>query len=156
MKQLFQSLMAPTGKWRMGAPLINRMTIALVLFPHGAQLMTGWFGGPGFSTAMTTFTDVLGLPWLIAFLTILVQFLGPLLLIAGIATRIVALIIAGMFVGMIFFGHLEHGFFMNWFGQQKGEGFEFHLLMIGLSLTLVVSGAGKWSVDERNSKKVKG
>lgn len=152
MKQFIQFLMSDQRNQFTGASLVNRVTIALVLFPHGAQLMTGWFNGPGFSAAMTTFTDVLGLPWIVAFLTLFLQFFGPLLLLLGVATRFTALSIALMFFGMIFFGHLENGFFMNWFGMQKGEGCEFHLLMIGLCLALVLSGPGKWSIDGRKRK----
>ena len=37
---------------------------------------------------------------------------------------------------------------MNWFGKQQGEGNEYHLLVVGLSLALLVTGAGKWSVDK--------
>jgi len=43
--------------------------------------------------------------------------------------------------------HVQNGFFMNWFGNQSGEGFEYHLLVVGMSLALVISGGGKWSLD---------
>lgn len=154
MKQIIQNQLISKDGGTTVSSLLNRLTIASVLFPHGAQLMIGWFGGPGFSSAMTTFTDLMELPWLVAFLTIVLQFFGPLLLLFGFATRLIAVGIAGMFFGMIFFGHLENGFFMNWFGNQKGEGFEFHLLMIGLCLVLAFNGAGKWSLDGYFSKKI--
>jgi putative oxidoreductase len=52
-----------------------------------------------------------------------------------------------LFLGMIFTVHLQFGFFMNWFGNMKGEGFEYHLLVIGILLPLIISGAGKASLD---------
>jgi putative oxidoreductase len=50
-------------------------------------------------------------------------------------------------MGAIFMVHLPYGFFMNWFGKQAGEGFEYHLLVIGMSIALMIAGAGRWSVD---------
>ena len=43
--------------------------------------------------------------------------------------------------------HAAFGFFMNWSGQQKGEGFEYHLLALALALPIIVKGAGAFSVD---------
>ena len=51
-------------------------------------------------------------------------------------------------VGAVLMVHLPHGFFMNWFGQQAGEGYEYHLLVIGMCLALIVTGAGRWSLDK--------
>ncbi|HEY0668105.1 MAG TPA: DoxX family protein [Sphingobacteriaceae bacterium] len=127
--------------------LINRLTIGLILFPHGAQKLPGWFGGPGFTGEMSFFTETLHLPWLIAFLVIIIEFFGSVSLIVGFASRIWAVLMIVLFIGIILFGHIEHGFFMNWFGDQKGEGYEYHLLIIGLSLAVLVNGSGKLSVD---------
>ncbi len=141
MKQLiFQTRPDFTG-------LLLRLTAAIVLFPHGAQKMLGWFGGYGFSGTMAFFTDTLHLPWLIGFLVIVIEFVGPLFLLAGVATRLWAAFTAILMVGIIVTSHLDNGFFMNWFGNQKGEGYEFHLLMIGICLALVVNGGGRYSVD---------
>lgn len=127
--------------------LINRLTIGLILFPHGAQKLPGWFGGPGFTGEMSFFTETLHLPWLIAFLVIIIEFFGSVSLIVGFASRIWAVLMIVLFIGIILFGHIEYGFFMNWFGDQKGEGYEYHLLIIGLSLAVLVNGSGKLSVD---------
>ncbi len=141
MKQLiFQTRPDFTG-------LLLRLTAAIVLFPHGAQKMLGWFGGYGFSGTMTFFTDTVHLPWLIGFLVIVIEFVGPLFLLAGAATRLWAAFTAILMVGIVITSHLDNGFFMNWFGNQKGEGYEFHLLMIGICLALVVNGGGRYSVD---------
>ena len=97
---------------------------------------------------MGFFTQQMGLPWFIAFLVIMGEFLGPLALAAGFMTRFTAASLGVIMLGAIATVHWPHGFFMNWFGQQAGEGFEYHLLVIGMGLSLLVTGAGKWSVDQ--------
>lgn len=129
--------------------LIIRLTIGLILFPHGAQKMLGMFGGYGFSGTIGFFTDTMHLPWIIGFLVIIIEFVGALSLIAGFASRIWAALTIILFIGIIFTSHLDNGFFMNWFGNQKGEGYEFHLLVIGLSLATLINGSGKFSADEK-------
>lgn len=95
---------------------------------------------------MGFFTGTLHLPWLIGFLVILIEFVGSLSLIAGFAARIWSTLIIILFTGIILTSHIDNGFFMNWFGNQKGEGYEFHLLVIGLALAIVVKGSGKYSM----------
>jgi putative oxidoreductase len=143
MKQLLKFSQTDNHK----AGLIYRLTLGIVLLPHGCQLMLGWFGGYGFSGSMNYLTTAAGLPWLIAFLVIFLQFFGSLLILAGFGSRLIAPAIVIMFVGMIVTSHLDNGFFMNWAGNQNGEGFEFHLLVIGLALALFINGSGKYSVD---------
>jgi len=128
--------------------LITRLTIGLILFPHGAQKMLGFFGGYGFRGTMRFFTDNLRLPWIIGFFVIIIEFFGSLSLIAGFGTRIWALLITMLMLGIMITSHLNNGFFMNWFGNQKGEGYEYHILFIGLSLTSLINGSGKYSVDK--------
>ncbi len=127
--------------------LVLRISIMLVMFPHGCQSMLGAFGGGGFSNTMQYFTEVAGLPWLIGFLVIFIQFFGSVFILLGFLSRLNAFAMLVITVGMIFSGHVEHGFFMNWYGTQAGEGYEFHLLLFGLCLALLVSGGGKLSVD---------
>ncbi|MBI3136494.1 MAG: DoxX family protein [Bacteroidetes bacterium] len=129
--------------------IVTRLTIGLILLPHGAQKMLGMFGGYGFSGTMDFFTGTMHLPWIIGFLVIIIEFIGALALIAGFASRIWSGFIILLFSGIIFTSHLDHGFFMNWFGNQKGEGYEYHLLVIGLSIATLINGSGKYSVDER-------
>ncbi len=129
------------------ASTVLRVTLAIVMFPHGAQKALGWFGGYGWSGTMGWFTGEMGMPSFLAAGTILLEFVGPLLLVAGLGTRAVAAGFVALMLGAIFTVHLEHGFFMNWFGAQAGEGFEYHLLMIGGALALVLLGGGRWSVD---------
>lgn len=129
------------------SPTILRIMLALVIFPHGAQKLLGWYGGHGFEGTMGFFTQQMGLPAVIAFLVIMGESLGALALAAGFLTRFSAASLGIIMLGAIATVHWPHGFFMNWFGNQAGEGFEYHLLVLGMSLSLMVSGAGKWSVD---------
>ena len=145
-----QKILNSNNDW---AVLITRLTIGLVLFPHGAQKMLGIFGGYGFNGTMGFFTGTLHLPWLIGFLVIIIEFIGSLSLIAGIGSRIWSAAIVILMVGIIFTSHIQNGFFINWLGNQKGEGYEYHLLVIGLSLATIVNGSGKYSLDEIISKK---
>jgi putative oxidoreductase len=128
--------------------LVARLTIVLILFPHGAQKMLGWFGGNGFTGTMGYFTDTLHLPWLIAFMVIVIEFIGSLSLIAGFASRVWSTLIIILMLGIILTSHLDNGFFMNWLGNQKGEGYEYHLLIVGLSIVTLINGSGRYSVDE--------
>ena len=128
--------------------LILRLTAGLVMLPHGAQLLLGWFNGFGFDATMNHFVTNEGLPWLVGFMVIMIQFFGSLMLILGIFTRLNALAMFGIVFGMIF-SHTEHGFFMNWFGNQKGEGFEFHLLLLGICVSSMFLGSGKYSLDQK-------
>jgi putative oxidoreductase len=129
------------------ASLILRVTLGVVMFAHGAQKLFGWFGGNGFDGTMGFFTNVMHLPWLVAFLVIMGESLGSLGLIAGLFTRFTAASFVVIMLGAIVTVHWPQGFFMNWFGQQQGEGFEYHLLVIGMSAALVLTGGGAWSLD---------
>jgi len=146
MKKIFQTNES-------NASTIIRIVLGLILFPHGAQKMLGWFGGYGFNGTMGFLTGTAGLPWIMAFLVIAIEFFGAIALIVGFATRIVAVGIISLFTGIIATSHFQNGFFMNWYGNLKGEGYEFHLLIIGMAIALLVSGAGKWSVDYALQKK---
>ena len=140
MKYLFQT----NDKFSYWVP---RVILGCVMFPHGAQKLFGWFGGFGFTNTMTYFTQTTGLPWIIAFLIVMGESLGSLGLILGFFTRLSALGLICIMVGAIITVHIPNGFFMNWFGKQAGEGFEYHLLVIGMSIPLLISGGGKYSVD---------
>lgn len=128
---------------------IARLTAGLVMFAHGAQKTLGWFGGSGFEDTMTYFTTQAGLPWIVAFMVILIESVGALALVVGAGARLAALGFIAVMVGAIVTVHGQFGFFMNWFGNQEGEGFEYHLLMIGLALVVLVRGAGAWSMDRK-------
>jgi putative oxidoreductase len=135
---------------------ILRLVLGVVMFPHGAQKMLGWFGGFGFSGTMGFFTEKLGLPWFIALLVIVAEFFGSIGLLLGVLTRFSAASFILIMLGAITMSHWPHGFFMNWFGQQQGEGFEYHLLVIGIAAALWVTGAGRWSVDREIAQRMEG
>lgn len=148
MKTLIQKITDTNASY---ASLILRLTIGIVLWPHGAQLFLGLFGGPGYANSMTMF-GAFGLPWLIAFLVIMIQFFGSILILLGLFTRLISGITIVLFLGMIFKAHIHVGFFMNWTGTLQGEGYEYHLLAIGMLLVLTIYGAGKLSLDRLISK----
>jgi len=129
------------------APLIARLTLGLIMFPHGAQKALGWFGGYGYDGTMGYFTGTLGIPAFFAALVIAAEFAGAIGLITGFLTRVSAFGIAAVMAGAIAMAHKGNGFFMNWTGQQAGEGYEYHLLAIGLALIVLIAGAGKASID---------
>ena len=134
-------------------PLILRLTLGVVMFPHGAQKALGWFGGHGFAGTMGFFTETMHIPAVFALLAIAAEFLGALGLITGLLTRISAFGIGAVMVVAVLTAHLSNGFFMNWFGNQAGEGFEYHLLAIGLALALVIQGGGRYSIDRAIANK---
>jgi len=131
---------------------VVRILLGVALFPHGAQKLLGWFGGYGFTGTMGFLTGTAHLPYIIALLVIIIEFFGALLLIAGFATRFVALAVIIQFIGIILTSHLQNGFFMNWSGAQAGEGFEYHILVLAIALALLINGAGNWSVDKAIAK----
>jgi putative oxidoreductase len=127
-------------------PTIGRLALGMVMFPHGAQKALGWFGGQGFGATMAMFTHR-GVPAALAVLAILAEFLGSMGLLVGAVARVAAFGIACNMVVAILTVHAQNGFFMNWFGQNMGEGFEYHLLALGLALIVIVKGAGRFSID---------
>ena len=135
------------------APLVMRVMLGVVFFPHGAQKVLGWFGGYGLEGTLNFFTQTMGIPLVFALLVIAAEFFGALGLIVGFLTRIAAFGIASVMAGAIFMVHLQHGFFMNWAGKQAGEGFEYHLLALALAVALMIVGGGKASVDLSLSRK---
>ncbi len=136
------------------ATFILRLVLGLVFFPHGAQKVLGWFGGLGFTGTMEQFTVKMGIPAFFAFLAISAESAGSLGLITGFLTRIAAF---GIFCNMavaVYLIHFQNGFFMNWFGNKKGEGFEYHVLVMAMALALMLRGGGRWSIDRALSEKI--
>lgn len=124
-----------------------RLVLGTIFFAHGAQLVLGWFGGFGYEASMHAFTQQMHIPLPLAFLAIMAQFLGGLLLILGLLGRLAAAGIAIVMAVAVVLVHLHNGLFMNWYGTQKGEGFEFHLLAIAMAIVLIIHGSGAASVD---------
>lgn len=131
-----------------------RVVLGVVMFPHGAQKMLGWFGGYGWSGTMGFFTGTMGVPALFAALAILAEFFGALGLITGTLGRVAAFGILSNMVVAVAMVHGKVGFFMNWTGTQQGEGFEYHLLAIAIALVIIWKGSGAASVDRVVAQKV--
>ena len=141
---MFRKLLATSDDWTL---TLLRLVLGIVFFFHGAQKALGWFGGYGFSGTMGFFTGMLHIPAPFAFLAICAEFLGGIGLILGALGRIAAFSIATNMLVAIVMVHSHFGLFMNWSGQQKGEGFEYHLLAIVIALVLMARGSGCFSVD---------
>lgn len=133
--------------------LIARVFLAVVILPHGLQKLLGMFGGYGFSATVEYFSST-GIPSVVGAMIVLGESFGMLFLLFGLISRISAAAIAVIMIGAIFMVHAEFGFFMNWFGTQSGEGYEYHLLALGLALVVLVRGGGKWALDTEIVKKL--
>jgi putative oxidoreductase len=143
LSSLLQNLVATGDTF---AATVLRLALGIMILPHGLQKTFGWFGGYGFNGTMGYLTGTVGAPWIFALLAILAESVGGLMLIAGLGTRVAALGVGAVMI-VAAAQHQANGFFMNWTGSQKGEGFEFHLLAVGITLALLLLGGGKWSVD---------
>ncbi len=130
------------------AALVARLALALVIFPHGAQHALGWLGGYGFAGTYEWMTGTLGIPGPFAALAIVTELLAPAALLLGLGGRLAALGIAGLML-VAGFTHLEHGFFMNWFGRLApgAEGYEYHILAMALAVVVILKGSGAASLD---------
>jgi len=152
MKTIKQFLATDQQSWSL---LVSRLALGVVILPHGMQKALGLFGGHGFAGTMG-FLQSMGMPFLIALLVILAEFVGSIGLVLGLGTRFMAFSVGLTMAGAaILGGHINNGFFMNWFGMQKGEGVEYFILVVGLALTALIGGSGKLSVDNLISKKLK-
>ena len=126
---------------------VVRLILGIVFFAHGAQKLLGWFGGPGLKETLRTMHETLGLPASMAFLAVLAEFLGGLGLIAGLFGRVAAVGIAVVMFTAIVMVNGRYGLFLNWFGDRKGHGYEYHLLAIALAVVIIVRGSGAMSLD---------
>ncbi len=134
------------------ASIMLRISFSIIMFAHASGKVFGILGGMGFEKTIYHMTHNMGIPYFLAFIAIVVEFVSTLGIIAGYHTRINAFLLTIlMFVASTF--HFKNGFYMNWFGQKAGEGFEFHILVIGMLLALLVLGGGKYSLDNRQTTK---
>jgi putative oxidoreductase len=126
---------------------VMRLVLGVVFFAHGAQKMLGWFGGPGLNTTIANFTQHMGIPLFFAYLAVIAEFFGAIGLIVGFLSRIAAFGILMVMVVAVVMVHVHNGLFMNWMGNQNGEGFEYHLLAMALALAIIMKGSGALSID---------
>jgi putative oxidoreductase len=119
--------------------LILRVVLGVVFMAHGAQKLFGAFGGPGLA-------GVVQMMGPIGYLVTIGEFFGGLGLVVGILPRFSAASIIVIMLGAIGMVHGKVGFFMNWAGQQGGEGYEYHLLAIAALLPIVIAGPGSFAL----------
>src|SRR5580700_9343428 len=149
---MLRKIVGTTNDWTL---TLLRLVLGVVFFAHGAQKALGWFGGYGFSGTMGFFTGMMHIPALFAVLAIAAEFLGGLGLIVGLLTRVAAFGIFCNMVVAVAMVHHQFGFFMNWAGSQKGEGYEYHLVLLAVLVVLMIRGAGAASVDRLFSSSTK-
>jgi len=96
---------------------------------------------------MGFFTQGMHIPAPLAFLTIRADFLGSIGLILGFLGRAAVFGIACNMMVAVALVHWHYGFFANWLGNQKGEGFEYHILALAIALVIMIRGSGAFSID---------
>jgi putative oxidoreductase len=129
------------------ATFFMRIALGVVFFPHGAQKMLGWFGGHGPGATVQAFSQGMHIPAFLTVLVILAEFVGAIMLVVGFLSRLAGFGIFCDMIGAISLVHHRFGFFMNWTGQKPGEGVEYHILVLALSLAIMIRGSGRWSID---------
>jgi putative oxidoreductase len=153
LRHALHALLQTRADW---VPTLQRVTLGGVVLGHGMQKALGWFGGGGVSGTVAFFQNALHLPAAVALLVTFSDFVGSLALIAGFMTRVAAVGTGLVMVGAVVTLHASNGFFMNWFGNQAGEGYEFHLLALALVFALVRAGGGRASLDAKLAQKLDG
>jgi putative oxidoreductase len=138
-------LFGTDGDW---GTTIVRIVLGVVFFAHGAQKALGWFGGAGLENTLRVFREQLHIPTPLTLLSVAAEFLGGLGLMVGLLSRIAALGIAVVMLVALITVHGKFGFFMNWYGEKKGHGIEYHVLVLALALAVVIKGAGAFSLDQ--------
>ncbi len=120
--------------------LILRMIIGTVFIAHGGQKVFGWWQGPG----LVGFVDHLhqtGIPVFLAYLAAFTEFFGGIAVLIGLLTRLSSLGLLIVMAVAVFKVHFSNGFF------SQNRGFEYPLTLLGIALSLLISGAGNFSID---------
>jgi putative oxidoreductase len=142
---MFAWILETDGDWVIA---IARIVLGVVFFAHGAQMALGWFGGAGLQSTVRAFRENLRIPAPLAMLAVAAEFLGGLGLIVGLLSRVAALGIAVVMMVALVAVHRKFGFFMDWYGEKKGHGIEYHVLVLALALIVTIRGAGAFSLDQ--------
>ncbi|WP_286262102.1 DoxX family protein [Thalassotalea atypica] len=124
-----------------------RLVAGIIFAAHGAQKLFAWFGGYGLDGTGQWMDSIgLGPGYLMAMMAGSAEFFGGLLLIAGLATRPSAAILAATMIVAIVKVHLVNGLFM------ANNGYEFALSLLAITITLMIHGGGKYSLDRQLNK----
>ena len=148
---MFQKLMNTSDDF---VVTLLRLSLGIVFFVHGAQKALGWFGGYGFRGTLGFFTQQMHIPAVLAVLAIAAEFVGGIGLVIGFLSRVAALGIATNMVVAVILVHRHFGFFANWSGMQKGEGYEYHILAIIICMAIMIKGSGALSIDRSASREL--
>jgi putative oxidoreductase len=148
---MFSKLMNTTDDFSV---TLLRLALGAVFFAHGAQKVLGWFGGYGFKGTYGFFTQQMHIPAAFAVLAIAAEFLGSIGLVLGFLGRVAAFGIACNMAVAVYMVHRHFGFFANWFGTQKGEGYEYHILALVICLVIMIKGSGALSIDRSASRQL--
>jgi putative oxidoreductase len=146
-------ILATDPSW---VPTLARIILGVIFFAHGSQKVFGWFGGPGLRQTLRTLTQFVGLPSIVALAAVGAELVGGAALVLGFFGRISALGIAVNMLAAILMVHGRFGLFMNWFGDRKGHGIEYHLLAIALAIVIIAKGSGAFSLDLLLSTRIGG
>ena len=141
---MISNLFSTSPDWTL---TLIRVILGVVFFAHGAQKVLGWFGGSGLKGTLHMMHDHLHLPIPVAILSVMSEFLGGAGLIVGLLGRVAAVGVCLTMVSAIVMVHWRNGLFMNWFGDRKGHGFEYHLLALALAIAIVARVSGAASLD---------
>ena len=122
--------------------LVLRLVLGVIFIGHGAQKLFGSFGGPGLKGS-AGFFEQLGIkpPYLMAVLAGLAEVVGGILVILGFLTPLATLALIVVMIVAVLTVHLKNGFFVT------NGGYEFNLALAGMALTLLIVGAGAYSLD---------
>ena len=134
----FDSLMLP----------LLRVSLGLILNPHGCQKLFGWFGGMGFEKFAALFDKIGYKPgafWVAV--VALTEVVGGLMLVFGLGTRLAALAVAIFMVNAVWFTSAKGFFWTN-------GGSEFSILLLVVALVFLVRGGGNLSIDQKMSKEL--
>jgi putative oxidoreductase len=124
------------------SPLALRLAAGVVFAAHGAQKLFGWFGGYGLEGTGQWMASIgLAPGYLMALLAGSAEFFGGLALIVGLLVRPAAAVLAVTMLVAIFSVHIDKGLFMS------NNGYEFGLILLVVSISLALTGAGRASID---------
>lgn len=125
---------------------VLRLSLGIVMFPHGAQKLLDWFGGASLAGYVELFHRF-GFSTTVAVLVTIGEFFGGLGLIIGLLSRVAAGGLALIMAGAVLTVNGKYGFFINWAGDKARKSYEFHILVIGLAIGIIIVGGGKWPID---------
>lgn len=140
-KPLVPAVSAVTGALSPFVEPALRIMTGLMLVPHGAQKLFGWFGGYGIDATGQFFATKLGLPPSLALLAGVIEFFGGILLALGLLTRPIALLVAGVMAFAVVVVHLPAGYFWT------DGGYEYPLMWGIVALSIVIRSGGRYSLD---------